>query len=70
MTLKGNWTDFCQKSQSEVARHDGDVYSPGLRGRYLQMPDGGEGDHETVIQLSSVLPEASGGGPVRYRELD
>ena len=47
----------------QVRSHDGDISSPGLTGRYLQMSDAVDnisGDWDLVI--SPVLPEASGGG--------
>ena len=53
-----------------MTSHDGDVESPGFKGRDLQMPEAVEGDQETGIQLSCVLPEASGGATVRDRQLD
>ena len=35
-----------------------------------KMPDAGDGDQETGISLSRVLPEAFGGATGRYKELD
>ena len=67
---KGDWTDFWRKSPSQVTSHDGDVSSPGLKGRYLKMPDAGESWQETGLLLSPVLPEASGGATVKYKKLD
>ena len=59
------------KVPSQVTSHDGDVYNlQASKGRHLQMPDAGEGDRETGISSSCVLPEASGRAAVRYRELD
>ena len=34
---------------------------------YFQRPDAGEGDRETGIMLSRVLPEASGGATVEIQ---
>ena len=53
-----------------MTSHDGDVSSLDLKGRYLQMPDAGEGDQERGLSLSHGLPEASGGATERSRMLD
>ena len=47
--FKGDWTDSWRKNPSKVTSHDGDVESPGLKGRDLQMPDAGEGYQKTGI---------------------